>query len=387
MKKIINILLMLLLFSGVYSCYKPVTTVSSEDMTDMHKRVKQAGFAPVNFTYVKNFSDEIIRSGSKNLIVDVRSPSAYSESHIPGSVLVQDGQVDSWLDKQKELFSDKSIEIITSCQSATAIGPLSVANQLRDRGYKNIRVYVEGMSQWQKLQPSEIDKFGAKNYLYEGSAFFIDIRDEKSYEDERIPGAVNIPYDEFEKYRLRLPEDLRADIIIYAGDISYEPYEIAERLINSGYTAYGIMIYRGGFSDWKKSGYRVTSSNPTNGYYRKVENKGLVEGAVNKEFMSEILNSGKKGFLPIYVGRKGDLKNVRSDLFLNISIDMIHKLGCDSVTDVFSADLNSVLFSENKAKTKEMYEALRDDCGFDGISKVLYLDGTVEFSGKKFKVR
>ena len=65
----------------------------------------------------------------------------------------------------------------------------------------------------------------------------IDLRKKEDYQEETYPGAINIYYDDFDRYRNILPKNRRMYLFCYTG-ISAD--EIAEELAENGYEVYSI---------------------------------------------------------------------------------------------------------------------------------------------------
>lgn len=74
---------------------------------------------------------KLIRAGA--LLVDVRSPSEYSEGHLPGAVNIPGDQIAERID---EFGQDKNRPIVLYC--ITGIRAAAVKLKLRDKGYKNV---------------------------------------------------------------------------------------------------------------------------------------------------------------------------------------------------------------------------------------------------------
>ena len=88
-----------------------------------------------------------------------------------------------------------------------------------------------------------------------GEAIIIDARDEADFNNGRILGSINIPYDYYEDYEYQLDEvDLEKILIIYCsgGECSLS-IDLADYLMqDKGF--FNVLIYEGGWPEWKDSG-------------------------------------------------------------------------------------------------------------------------------------
>ncbi len=100
-------------------------------------------------------------------------------------------------------------------------------------------------------EPVWIELEEAVKYFKEGSALFVDARDEEEYKEGHIHGAVNVPYEwyleEYPDLSSFLPED--KILITYCGGTDCESsIELAMVMYERGYS--GIKIFFGGWQDW-----------------------------------------------------------------------------------------------------------------------------------------
>jgi 3-mercaptopyruvate sulfurtransferase SseA len=68
------------------------------------------------------------------------------------------------------------------------------------------RYPVDPQTKWAVgAKPTPADEL--KKQLDSGTAMIIDVRQPASFEKETIPGAINVPLDELEKYLKTIPKD------------------------------------------------------------------------------------------------------------------------------------------------------------------------------------
>jgi rhodanese-related sulfurtransferase len=95
-----------------------------------------------------------------------------------------------------------------------------------------------------------------------GSALFVDARCPEEYEEEHIPGAVNVPRDEYEEWVLDVADQIESApaVVVYcSGDDCGDAIEVAERLleIREG----PIDVIEVGWEAWEEAGY-ATAEGP-----------------------------------------------------------------------------------------------------------------------------
>lgn len=96
---------------------------------------------------------------------------------------------------------------------------------------------------FETIRTNEIEKYiGRENVL------IIDLRDRAEYSAGHIPTAVNIPYEELDKYKSNI---LRSNLLIFYCDRGNISLLAARDLIKEGYNIKslygGIRAYRGSF--------------------------------------------------------------------------------------------------------------------------------------------
>ena len=76
---------------------------------------------------------------------------------------------------------------------------------------------------------------------------------QEHYEDEHIPGAINIPHDEIQLKATHLIPDKSGDVVVYCASAECQNSHIAaEALRRLGYTS--VYEYTEGKKDWKEAG-------------------------------------------------------------------------------------------------------------------------------------
>jgi len=110
-------------------------------------------------------------------------------------------------------------------------------------------------------QPKMIGTPQAKDLYGSGpQALFVDVRSAKDFQSGHIPGAVNMPIDNFEKDWHNLPKD--KTIVLYQsghsmGDICAASRSAGRILLTQGFGYSEVKVYREGLAGWTKAGLPV----------------------------------------------------------------------------------------------------------------------------------
>jgi len=97
---------------------------------------------PYDTIRVKDLNAQLQES-EKPLVIDIRSPEMYAESHVPGSINIPE---DDLPQRSGELPDDRDATIITVCN----IGKFSkdATLYLKSKGYRNVRSAKGGLNEW-----------------------------------------------------------------------------------------------------------------------------------------------------------------------------------------------------------------------------------------------
>jgi rhodanese-related sulfurtransferase len=115
-------------------------------MADMMENLKN----PYDSIKAKDLNEKIA-GDAKPVIIDIRIPEHFDESHIPGSVNIPQDDLGG---RGGELPDDRDAEIITVCN----IGKFSkqATLYLKSKGYRNVRSAKGGLNEWvRKGYPTE----------------------------------------------------------------------------------------------------------------------------------------------------------------------------------------------------------------------------------------
>ncbi len=86
-----------------------------------------------------------IESGGDFVLVDALAPMSYARSHLPGAINLPPEWVDERAPRQ---IPDLDTEVVVYCIDATCNASVRVAERLVELGYRSVRHYLEGKSDW-----------------------------------------------------------------------------------------------------------------------------------------------------------------------------------------------------------------------------------------------
>jgi rhodanese-related sulfurtransferase len=94
---------------------------------------------------------EKIESGDDFVLIDALAPMSFALSHLPGAINL----TPEWVDERgPRRIPDLNTEVVVYCSGPTCDSSVIVANRLLELGYRNVRHYLEGKSDWMKARLS-----------------------------------------------------------------------------------------------------------------------------------------------------------------------------------------------------------------------------------------
>ncbi len=106
---------------------------------------------------------ELLESGGQPLIVDVREPYEYEAMHIPGSINVPRGILESACDwgydeTVPELAAAREQEVVVVCRSGNR--SVLAADTMRRMGYRDVKSLKTGVRGWNDYEQPLVDARG-----------------------------------------------------------------------------------------------------------------------------------------------------------------------------------------------------------------------------------
>jgi rhodanese-related sulfurtransferase len=88
---------------------------------------------------------EKIDRGDEFVLIDALAPISFAHSHLPGAINLPP----EWVDERGPgRIPTLQIEIVVYCSGPTCDSSTAVADRLVELGYRNVRHYLEGKSDW-----------------------------------------------------------------------------------------------------------------------------------------------------------------------------------------------------------------------------------------------
>lgn len=246
MRKLLLLTMMLTLLATVTAAFsavkplEPYTVVTSEEVKAMIDR-HEAGL----------------------VVIDARSPGEYQEVHIKGAVNIP------WqmLEKDHSLLTmAKNAKLVFYCNGFKCGKSPKAARLAASLGYTNLYVLSEGMPTWEekgfaiyagpeyekKIETSRIAPKELQALLKEDKAgvILIDVRDPKEFAEGHIPGAINIPANNFAALSAGLEKEKKAIVYCNSGGRSYNSYRKLQKMAFKN-------ISQAIFADWQEAGLPV----------------------------------------------------------------------------------------------------------------------------------
>lgn len=196
---------------------------------------------------------------ASTLILDLRDPSLFGISHIPGSLTTNPNTAVSLF--QKQLPRPEKITLIDD--SGQTPNLKSTIENLRNAGIKNIFVLAGGYSAWNTLvyqnvswgdpdsiidhsKVHAISVENTKKILHDKEVVFVDLRKKEAFDKDHKPDSVNIPFDAIETLVKTLPQ---TKMLLVYGENPLESFQGGVKLFDLGYLlAYTL---NGGYADLK----------------------------------------------------------------------------------------------------------------------------------------
>ncbi len=232
-----------------------VVVIGLQTQTEASEKYQVIGHAAL-----KALTDADLRNF---LLVDSRNPEEYSEAHIPGAVNIPQKKMAEMVGL---LPAEKSTRIIFYCNGVKCGKSRKAANMVIGLGYTNVWVYAEGMPVWEemgysfykggdyekRIETTKITPLELKEIMDKepGSLTVVDVRDAEEFNEDHIPGAVNLPLKNFAAGSDILDKEKIIVVYCNSGGRSYGAYR---KLMKLGYKN----IYQTIYADWKSAGLQV----------------------------------------------------------------------------------------------------------------------------------
>jgi rhodanese-related sulfurtransferase len=219
--------------------------------------VKVAKEDLIDYAFVKKLVDQ---SPGSFMLVDSRPLPRYQQGTIPGAINVP---YPNWEKVVSRLPADKNTLLVFFCQGVTCqMSPLSQRKAVA-LGYKNTKVYHQGVPEWQTRDYlATRPEFVKAAYVDKGiPAVILDVRAPDEAKSGHIKGAVSMPAANVKSHLKSFPPArLQAPIIVYDGRGGADSKTVARELVRAGQT--NVQVVEGGLLGWQAAGYSIESGVP-----------------------------------------------------------------------------------------------------------------------------
>jgi rhodanese-related sulfurtransferase len=195
------------------------------------------------------------------VLIDSRPLPRFQQGTIPGAINIP---YPAW-DKvaAKLLPADKNTQLVFFCQGVTCqMSPLSQRKAIA-MGYKNTKVYHQGVPEWQTRDYLVTrPEFVKEAYIDKDiPSIILDVRSVDEAKSGHIKGAVGLPVASLKSQLKTFPAaKMQAPIIVYDGRGGADAIAAARALIKAGQQ--NVQVVSGGLLGWQAKGYTIESGVP-----------------------------------------------------------------------------------------------------------------------------
>ena len=342
-----------LVLSLVVGQFLPVLGSGAASAAEEKKVVRY--HSVVDLDYVKQYG--VIPKRTDVTIVDSRPKARkYDKGHIPGAISIPDREFDKHTDK---LPKDKATLLIFYCGGQKCTLSHKSAFKAEKLGHTNIKVFADGYPAWVKggNTGAVSTEYVKKMIDTQAKVVIIDNRPKaRKYDKGHIPGAISIPYREFDKHTAKLPADKATPLIFYCGGFkcTLSP-KSALKAKELGYT--NVRTYPAGFPAWKKAygqgavATGAAAAAATGGVAIKA---GKEEGTIAIASFDKIMKENPNSIVIVDVRDPPEFKSGTFKGAINIPIDDLEKK-----VDSLSPDKPIVFVCSSGGLSGEAYDMVK----------------------------
>jgi len=382
-------LLIALVVLGCGQAAKEPAKAAKASVADM---AKAAGFEIVGIDEAKKIVGNGVWDKTRGTLVDARPERKYDGAHIPTAKLIPDTKFDEFFPAFAKAVGPEDY-VVTFCGGLKCEKSLIVAEKLKEKGYKNVKIFLAGQPAWNKSGSyNEVSLAGAKKLQAKG-ATFIDARPERKFKKSTIPGAVVVPDTKFEQFKGNLPADKSATAVTFCGGYKCEKSHIvADHMLEMGYTK--VLVYAGGAPEWKKAGMpmapggdapvakKTAAAASSAGF--PVEEPGII---TTDFFIATLLDPATRPADVTIVDVRNDNEVAAGKIpgTVHVSSKETAK-GCDAFLAQMPKEGNVVFHCASGGRAGETYFFLADDCKPSDIGRYYFLDAGVNCDSQPCKI-
>lgn len=325
----------------------------------------------VSFAEVKALLEKTPAEGGY-VVIDARPENKFFEGHLPGAINI------AWQEMKErlgELPKDKNTKLVFYCGGTKCDLSGKAAALAIDNGYKNVAVFNGGEPGWREGGES---LWVSSNYIKillndrERVGVVIDARPQVKYLEGTIPGAINLPFQEWEKRKGILPADKTTTLVFFCGGLKCDlSHKSAAKARELGYT--DVRTYAEGWPEWiEKSTRAFAMVNPKDpGAQAVAAEAAPATGEISKAEFEKLLAERPAGFLLVDVRPAGDFAKGHIPGAINILDEEIGK----NIAQLKKAN-NVVFYCATGSRSSGAYYAA-EDAGFKGSR---YVNRNIDFN-------
>jgi rhodanese-related sulfurtransferase len=193
-------------------------------------------------------------------LIDSRPLPRFEEGAIPTAIHLPFIGFDKFVDR---LPQDKRSLVVFYCGGITCTLSPNSLRKAEKLGYTNVRVYREGMPDWQTHSYAVLTpKFLKTAYIDKDIPHvLIDARSAEDAASGHVVGAVSMPAGSIKAALKSLPDaKLKAPLIVYDGRGGEQATSVAKALVQAGQQ--NVLVLNGGLVGWQAAGYAIESDKP-----------------------------------------------------------------------------------------------------------------------------
>ncbi len=304
------------------------------------------------------------------LLVDVRPEIMYWAGHLPWAVSIPWPELENRAD---ELPADSATTLVFYSGGAVRDDSAKAAEYAEKLGYGAVHVFAGGIAAWEESAVPWV----ATNYLKilindrDKAAMIVDVRPLRHYLEGTLPGAVSIPWSEWDRLKGILPAEAATELIFFCGglkcDLSHRAAAAAKAL---GYTR--VKTYAYGWPDWKENATRVFAAvDPAElvAAAPAAPEEVLFEGEISREEFLDLVEKRPQGFLLVDVRPPEEFRAGRIPGAIHMRKEEI----AENVDKLKGHD-NVVFYCSTGSRCAAAYYAAEDA----GVKGTRFLNRTVE---------
>lgn len=328
--------------------------------------VKQVSLAEVKTLLEKSPAE------GNYVLIDARPEIKYFEGHLPEAISIP------WQEMKErlgELPKDKKTQLVFYCGGTKCDLSGKAAALAVEKGYQNVGVFSGGDPAWREGGES---LWVSSNYIKillndrERVGVVVDARPQIKYLEGTIPGAINLPYQDWDKRKGILPADKSTTLVFFCGGLKCDlSHKSASKAREMGYT--DVRTYAEGWPQWiEKSTRAFALVNPKDPGNKAVAAEAApATGEIGKAEFEKLLAERPAGFLLVDVRPAAEFAKGHIPGAINILDEEIGKN-----IDKLKGANNVVFYCATGSRSSSAYYAA-EDVGFKGTR---YVNRNIDFN-------